>query len=146
MRQNVGRRMTKLFYRSHSRPTAVKAVTLAVILLCAVDGQVADRAVRDFGPGVTDMAELAAHRAQDRIEPIIVRGGITVERSRHTIVGGVIGCAAGVAAGATVIAGLGFLTGGAAFAGVSLASAIGCSVGGFGGAAIGYPLDAYAWE
>jgi hypothetical protein len=92
------------------------------------------------------MAEQAANQAQDYFEPIVVRGGVTVERSRHTIVGSTIGCAVGAAAGATAIAGLGAVTGGVGFAGLSLAVAVGCSIGGFGGAAVGYPLDAYGWE
>lgn len=138
--------MSRLFYRPQSRLMALKAGTLSVILLCAVDGQLADRVARDLEPRVTAFAVEAGETARDQIEPIIVRGGVTVERSRHALVGGTMGCAVGAAAGAIVTTGLGFLTGGVAWAGVSVAGAIGCGIGGLGGAAIGRPLDAYEWE
>ncbi len=87
----------------------------------------------------------AAWEIHDESEHAIYIGGILVERNRHTIVGGALGCIAGAALGAGGAALVGIVTGGAGFAAIPAASAAGCGVFGLGGAAIGYPLDDYIY-
>jgi len=85
----------------------------------------------------------AAWQIHDESEHAIYIGGILVERNRHTIVGGALGCVAGAAIGASGAAVVGLFTAGAGFAAIPVASAVGCGLVGLGGAAIGYPLDDY---
>lgn len=87
----------------------------------------------------------AAWEIHDESEHAIYIGGILVERNRHTIVGGTLGCVAGAALGASGAALIGVVTAGAGFAAIPAASAAGCGVLGIGGAAIGYPLDDYIY-
>jgi hypothetical protein len=87
----------------------------------------------------------AAWEIHDESEHAIYIGGILVERNRHTIVGGTLGCVAGAALGAGGAALVGVVTAGAGFAAIPAASAAGCGVLGIGGAAIGYPLDDYIY-
>jgi len=122
------------------------AATLALVFFTAMAGRIGDFKVLPAWPQLAENFEFAAGKVQDRIEPFIFLGGIVVERSRHVIAGSVLGCVVGAGIGATATAGLGFLTGGIALAGVPPASMVGCGIGGLGGAAFGYPLDSYAWE
>lgn len=92
------------------------------------------------GAGLTTEAAWQIH---DGSEHVIYLGGIVLERNRHTVVGGALGCIAGAAVGAGGAAVVGFFTAGIGFAAIPVASAAGCGMLGLGGAAIGYPLDDY---
>ena len=83
---------------------------------------------------------------QDRVEPAILVGGVVLERTRHMIAGGTLGCAAGAGVGLVVAGGAAILTGGAAAVAMPTAAAIGCGLGAPIGAAFGYPLDRYNWD
>jgi hypothetical protein len=85
----------------------------------------------------------AAGEIHDRSEHAIYLGGIVLERNRHVVVGGALGCVAGAAIGAGGAALIGVFTAGAGFAAIPAASAAGCGALGLSGAAIGYPLDDY---
>lgn len=122
------------------------AATLALVFFTGIAGRIADFTVLPAWPQIARSVEFAVGKMQDRIEPMIFLGGIVVERSRHMIAGGAMGCVVGAGIGATAAAGLGLLTGGVALAGVPVAATVGCGIGGLGGAAFGYPLDSYAWE
>lgn len=138
--------MRGLYRNQPARSAMLLAAALALVFFAGLESRVADFALLRLWPQVAQNVDAAAGRIQDRIEPVIVLGGIVVERSRHIIAGAVMGCAVGAGVGATAAVGLGLFTGGITLAGVPAASAVGCGIGGLGGASFGYPLDRYAWD
>lgn len=79
----------------------------------------------------------------DTAETAIMIGGILMERNRHVVVGGLMGCVVGGALGAGAAALTGVFTAGLGFAAIPAASAAGCAALGFAGGAVGWPLDDY---
>ena len=66
-----------------------------------------------------------------------------LERNRHVVAGGALGCTVGAVVGATVGVTAAVFTGGAGLALIPTAGAVGCGMAGIGGIAIGYPFDDY---
>jgi hypothetical protein len=128
------------------RTVPLMAATLALVFFTGIAGRIADLTVAPVWPRAAENVESVAGSIQDRVEPAIFLGGIVIDRSRHIIAGGVMGCIAGAGIGATATAAVGLVTGGVALAALPAASAAGCGIGGLGGAAFGYPLDAYSWD
>lgn len=91
-------------------------------------------------------AEAASWEFLGWAEKAIIAGGSIIYQNRHTISGGVIGCAAGATLGATSVMTAGLSTGGAAFALTPEATLLGCGLGAAAGAALGYPMDHEAVE
>jgi hypothetical protein len=116
-----------------------RALLVAVLLLPPLYWL--ERAAGTFPSGA--FTREAAWQIHDEGEHLIYLGGIVLERNRHTVVGGALGCIAGAAIGGGGAAVVGFFTAGAGFAAIPVASAAGCGMLGLGGAAIGYPLDDY---
>jgi len=114
---------------------ALKALVLA--LCCAAASH---WLVPRVGPA---FAARTLGEAHTRAEHAIFLGGIVLERHRHVIAGGLLGCAAGAAVGGGAAAVTGLFTAGVGFAAIPSASLVGCSLAGAGGAALGYPLDDY---
>ena len=126
------------------RSTLLMAVAAA--LLVGVAGRVDDLVFFHNGPMVAGAVERGIGEVQDRVEPTILVGGVVIERTRHMIAGGVLGCAVGAGAALTVAGGAAILTGGAAAIAMPTAASIGCGLGAPIGAAFGYPLDRYNWD
>jgi hypothetical protein len=117
------------------------AKALLIALCCAVTGNwVAHRIHKQ--PGIT-VAERGFGKIHDGAEHAIFLGGIVLERNRHAIAGGTLGCATGAALGAGAATAAGFFTAGAGFAAIPSASIAGCALAGLGGVVMGYPLDDY---
>lgn len=129
--------------RLRMRPRLFFGSVVVAFLLSTWATQLLNLAFTDAMPRVETGAMLALHRAQSSAEAVIFRGGILIERSRHTIAGGTIGCSLGAGIGAATMLGLGLLTGGATVLGTPAATAIGCGVGGAAGISLGAPLDQY---
>ncbi len=127
--------VTKRSWRVDHRRLAVVLVLLAFSLAGIVN-----QSVQAVPPGMSRL-DFTLENIQRGFEPAIYTGGIFVSRSRNTIAGGVMGCAAGVGAGIAITGGLSLVTGGLALLSVPVAGVIGCGVGAFGGAALGRPLD-----
>jgi hypothetical protein len=121
-------------------------VAISVALLLGTAGRIADLIFFHNGSVAAATVERVVGKIQDRIEPAIMLGGILLERTRHMIAGGTLGCAAGAGVAVTVAGGAALLTGGAAGLAIPTAAAIGCGLGAPIGAAFGYPLDGYNWE
>ena len=131
------------------KPTARRSflvVAVFVALLAGMAGRVADLVLFHNGSVAAATIERAIGKVQDRVEPAIMIGGILLERTRHMIAGGTLGCAVGAGLSATVAGGAALLTGGVAGVAIPTAATIGCGLGAPIGAAFGYPLDGYNWE
>jgi hypothetical protein len=86
-------------------------------------------------------ARAAEQTLREKAEQAIVLGGVLLYRHRHAVAGATLGCVAGSVAATTTTLGAGLATGGASLATTAPAAALGCSLGGLGGAAIGHRLD-----
>ncbi len=132
-----------LAVRLHKQKPNLIASALIAVLAIGSLGRVADLAVSTTGSGPT-VAGRFLGTAQDGAEHAIYLGGIVLERNRHLVVGGTMGCAVGAAVGAGVATVAGVFSGGVGFALIPTASMIGCGLGGVAGGAVGRPLDDYA--
>lgn len=133
----------------HQRPMrsfAPACAVLAFALLAATPLRVPDPKVPTFKASLGGYATRAVGGIEDRAEHAIIIGGIVLERNRHRAAGSVIGCTLGAGFSAAVAAGIGVVTGGAGFAAIPAASALGCGVFGVVGAAVGSPLDDYQMD
>lgn len=115
--------------------------TFAAAALLALSGGPAQAGWRDSLTESVGAAKDFATEMAIEAERAVVVGGIVLYRYRHTVAGGVIGCAAGAALGATASTGVGVATGGAALPAVGPATALGCGAGAAYGVSLGYPLD-----
>jgi hypothetical protein len=127
------------------KSSAALVALVGLVFLTGISGRIADLAIADYGTRAWQSTADFYDRAQDQAEYAIYLGGIEVSRSRNAIAGSGLGCAAGAGLGAGfgVIAGL--LTGGAGFAAIPGASAMGCGLGMMGGMLYGRSLDSYAY-
>lgn len=137
-------RHTRFEKREIRRPVMIAAV-FAVLLLGAA-GRVADLVLFPNQSVVAATVERMVGKVQDRVEPAIMVGGVLLERTRHMIAGGTLGCVAGAGVAVTVAGAAALLTGGAAAVTLPTAASIGCGLGAPIGAAFGYPLDGYNWD
>ncbi len=117
-----------------------RCLAAVLVLLTLSLAGIVNQSVQAVPPGMSRL-DFTLERVQRSVEPAIYIGGIFVSHSRNTIAGGVMGCAAGAGVGIAITGGLSLVTGGLALPGVPVAGVIGCSVGAFGGAALGWPLD-----
>ncbi|HSK40653.1 MAG TPA: hypothetical protein VK943_12880 [Arenibaculum sp.] len=122
------------------KPSRAIAIA-AVAALPALSGGPAEADWRDGLNESVDAAKDFATEMAIEAERAVVAGGVVLYRYRHTVAGGVIGCAAGAALGATASAGASVATGGAALPSVGPATALGCGAGAAYGVSLGYPLD-----
>ena len=127
------------FRRRFLKRDLALALLLAVALAASADWLMHRHAA---SPG-TGFAAQTLGVAQDGAEHAIYIGGILLERNRHVVVGAVLGCVAGAGIGAGAAAVVGVFTAGAGFAAIPAAAAAGCGLAGFGGGALGWPLDDY---
>jgi hypothetical protein len=133
----------------HHRPIRSFAPAFAVLafaLLSATPLRLPDPKVPTFKASLGGYATRAMAGAELRAEHAIIIGGIVLERNRHLAAGSAIGCTLGAGFGAAAATGIGFVTGGAGFAAIPAASALGCGVFGVAGAAVGSPLDDYQMD
>jgi hypothetical protein len=137
-------RHTRIEKQAPRRPVLLVAVFVALLL--GMGGRVADLVLFHNGSATAVAVERVVGKIQDRVEPAIMLGGVLLERTRHMIAGGALGCAAGAGIGVTVAGGAALLTGGAAALAIPTAATVGCGLGAPIGAAFGYPLDGYNWE
>lgn len=129
------------------RPYGIRySPILLLLLVLAILGVIGQHALLLDVGRAAGAGEGAVYRLRRDVEPAIVLGGIVVSRNRHTIAGGVLGCASGAALGAASAAALGLATGGIGLAALPPAAGVGCVVVGALGVATGYPLDNWALE
>jgi hypothetical protein len=125
------------------RSSAAVAALVALVFVSGISGRIADLAISDFGAQTLRAVPDLYHRAQDQAEYAIYLGGIEVSRSRNAISGAGLGCTAGAGLGAATAVLAGLLTGGAGFAAIPGAGAVGCGLGMLAGTLYGRSLDAY---
>ena len=125
------------------RSSAAVAALVALVFVSGISGRIADLATTDFGAQALRAVPALYNRAQDQAEYAIYLGGVEVSRSRNAIAGAGLGCTAGAGLGAVTAALAGLLTGGAGFAAIPGAGAMGCGLGMLGGTLYGRSLDAY---
>jgi hypothetical protein len=119
---------------------------IVLVLALAILSVIGQRTLLRGLSGAAGAGYSAVDRLRAEVEPVVFLGGLVVSRNRHTIAGGVMGCASGAALGAGGGAVFGLATGGVGFAAVPPAAAIGCLLGAASGIAMGYPLDSWALD
>jgi hypothetical protein len=119
----------------------LRACFLVAALSLAPASARADTAWSDVLRDGMAVARAAEQTLREKAEQAIVLGGVLLYRHRHAVAGATLGCVAGSVAATTTTLGAGLATGGASLATTAPAAALGCSLGGLGGAAIGHRLD-----
>jgi hypothetical protein len=126
--------------REDDMKKAIAAAAVLVTLSWAADG-VAATSEEGTPGGVWESLRQATAEATIAAEHAIVIGGVVVYRNRHAIAGAVLGCAVGSAAAATPTLALALPTAGGSLAAAPTAAAVGCGIGGVGGAVLGHAID-----
>jgi hypothetical protein len=132
--------------RSAVKSSAALVALVGLVFLSGISGRLADLAIADYGARTLQSATDLYDRAQDRAEYAIYLGGIQVSHSRNTIAGAGLGCVVGSGLGAAAATMAGLLTGGAGFAAIPGASAMGCGLGMMGGTLYGRARDSRAFN
>jgi hypothetical protein len=119
-----------------------KAIAAAALLTLSWTADGAAAATEE-GPaeGFWENLRTATAEATIAAEHAIVIGGVIVYRNRHAIAGALLGCVAGSAAATTPTLALALPTVGGSLAAAPTAAAVGCGVGGVGGAVLGHAID-----
>lgn len=134
-----GQAQVATFRRRFLKRDMALALLLAVGLAASADWLMH----RQVALPETGLAGQTLGVAEDSAEHAIYIGGILLERNRHVVAGAVLGCVAGAGIGAGAAAVVGVFTAGVGFAAIPAAAAAGCGLAGFGGGAMGWPLDNY---